>query len=398
MEDYCFLRFIDNFDKAKSLGNNDLAKFKYDSQIHLNPTENYSIITNVNTGISFNNNFKVYLVNCDNDILNEITEKIFIEEFTHNETGLKQCKIEILQLNLDYITDLVYIRLDHTIVGGISYWSNPFIISEYDINETKRFDFKNYRNLDGTCYEVASIYQSIRLKCIKLKNTFTSTSESYTAMEGFKLTSSLTKTKFHEYLMEMNNDFIYDRMQYLLSHDIIYIDNIRITDKQTYENDDKYSNSTNVSQNKFKVAVDVTDVYNYEYQIFEEFNVINKIPEGNLSIANYNTITSNSTSYKLSFNKPITSIDNSIFGKLYKDNVLFGLFDHTKFTISGNDVLINVSSFPVTQNGYYYLTIQENVILSNTEKFQGFSENKMNFTISDGDYNSDDYDNNDYNT
>lgn len=398
MADYTFLRLIDDFDKAKDLGNSKLADFNYDNQIHLKPDESYSIITNVPNQISFNNNILAYLVDCQNNVLVNISNNIIIQEFIHNDTGLKQCKIELIKLNQDFITDLVYLRLDHTILNGSSYWSNPFLLSEYNIEETKRFDFKHSQNLHDTCYEVANIYQSIRVKCIKQKNTFTSSSQSYTDLEGIKLSSRLIKTKYFDLIMDMNNDFIYDRMQYLLCHDIIYIDGIRITDKQTFENDDRYNNTTNISQNKFKVAVDIEDTYKQTYQLYEPFTLTNKVPEGIISLNKYNTDTLTGTQYKLSFNKLIESLASNIYCDLYKNGVLFASFDNTKFSISGQDVLIDVSGNQITILDTYYIVIPPNMINSGVETFEGFNPGEWVFEIKNGDYNNLDYNNLDYNT
>jgi hypothetical protein len=194
---------------------------------------------------------------------------VFIEEFTDDNTGLQQLKLEILGItNLDCYTDLVYLRLDHNVIGGKSFWTNPFLLSDYDIAETTRFRFKNYIDLDGTNYRVADIYQSIRLKCKKQKATFSSSSQTYTTFQGLKYSSRLIKTKFYEFLFDMCNDFTYDRLQFLLSHDIIYIDSIRVTDKQTFDSSDKYG-GTNIAQAKFKVAVDEDDIDNEAYQVYQ---------------------------------------------------------------------------------------------------------------------------------
>lgn len=267
--DNSFFRFIDNFDKAKDLYNNKFNEFDYDMQIHLKPSENYSCITNVVGGISFGDLYKAYIVNCSNEILTEITDNVYIEEFVSSIDGSTQMKFEVVGLapNSDFYTDLVYLRLDHNIVGGKSYWSNPFLLSNYDIDETVRFRFKHYSNLDGTNYKIATILQSIRLKIIKNKNTFVSSSQSYTTFVGLKYSSRLIKTKMHEYTMDMCSDFIYDRLQYLLNHDIIYVDTIRVTDKQTFENTDKFG-GTNITQVKFKVAIDESDIDNEATQVY----------------------------------------------------------------------------------------------------------------------------------
>lgn len=259
--DYSFFRFLDDFNKSKDLYNSKLNEFDYDIQIHLKPGETYTCISNVAGGISFGSVFKSFIVNCENEILVDLTDDTYIEEFISSIDGTTQIKLEIenIAADFDFNTDLVYLRLDHDIIGGKSYWTNPFLLSNYDINETTRFRFKHYSDLDGTNYRVATILQSIRIKCKKDKHSFISSSQSYTTFVGLKYSSRLIKTKMYDYLMDMCSDFIYDRLQYLLSHDIIYVDTIKVTDKQTFDNGDKFG-STNIAQVKFKLAVDENDI------------------------------------------------------------------------------------------------------------------------------------------
>lgn len=265
--DYSFIRFIDNFDKAKDLGNSKLTEFDYDMQIHLKPGEVYTCISNNSGGISFGGVYKAYLVNCNDDILADITSKVYIEEFIDDAYGLPQIKLEMVGVTNDFYGKLVYLRLDHNIVAGKKYWSNPFLHSNYDIDETARFRFKNYIDLDGTNYNNATIFQSIRLKCYKTKNNYTSSSQSYTSFKGNKLSSRVIKTKQYDFVFDMCNDFIYDRLMYLLVHDVIYVDNVRVTDKQTFDSQDRFAGS-NVSQEKFKLSVDETDIDDNANQIY----------------------------------------------------------------------------------------------------------------------------------
>lgn len=267
--DNSFFRFTDNFNEAKDLQNSKLADFDYDMQIHLKPGESYSCITNCPNGIGFGGVYKMYIVDVDNKILADITNKAYIEEFTDNTFGRQQLKLELLGITgYDFYTDIVFFRLDHNIIGGKKYWTNPFLFSNYDIEETTKFRFKNYIDLDGTNYKIASIFQSVRLKCYKEKTSFTSSSQSYTTFQGNKHSSRVIKTKTHDYIFDLCNDFIYDRLQFLFTHDVIYADTIRVTDKQTFENQSKLG-SSNVTQLKYKLSVDINDIDDEAYQVFK---------------------------------------------------------------------------------------------------------------------------------
>lgn len=266
--DNSFFRFTDDFEKSKDLQSSGVTTFDYDMQIHLKPGESYSSISNYNKGISFGGLYKAYIVDCDNNILQDITNEVYIEEFTDDKSGTQQMRFEVIGVYADFYTDLVHFRLDHNIVSGKKYWSNPFLFSMYDIHETTRFRFKNYLDLDGTNYRIGAIFQSVRLKCIKQKSNYVSSSQSYTSFKGFKYSSRVIKTRIYDFIFDMLNDFTYDRLQYLLTHDVIYVDTTRVTDKQTFESSDKLSDS-NVAQSKFKLCIDETDIDNEAYQVKE---------------------------------------------------------------------------------------------------------------------------------
>lgn len=408
--DNSLIRFLNNFSDAKNLQNSKMTDFDYDMQIHLKPSEHYTGITNCPTGIGFDALYKAYLVDADNNVLVDVTNKCFIQEFIDDVTGLQQMKWEIINLAVDFYTDLVYLRLDHDIVGGESFWSNPFLVSYYDLDETLRFKFKHNRNLDGTNYRVANVSQSIRLKCRKQKTDFTSTSSSYTTFDGDKLSSRLIKTKFYDLIMDMTNDFIYDRLQYILSHDVIYVENhgqmVRITDKQTFSSADKYSETTNISQNKFKVAIDESDIDQDDYQIFVKPTLFStsRIPVGLYSTIDYDATTTNSTLFKVIFNLPITILP-IIAIKIFKANLQIGTLDSTKCTvINNNELHLDVTG--IVDSGdfdNYCITINANSIRTQNVIvpfgylfFAGWSFNQWSFEIASGDYDDRDYDDSDY--
>jgi hypothetical protein len=262
--DNSFFRFLSNFNDARNLQNRKLSSFDYDMQIHLKPGEVYTCITNNKSGVDLGEDYSAYIVNCNNEVLVNISNNIAIAQFIDN-MSTKQLKIELFGIFIDFYAELVQFKLVNNVNGNV-YWSNPFLNSNYDIDETVRFRFKNYIDIDGTNYSNASIYQSIRLKCIKIRTNFTSNGQSYITFGGLKYSSRIIKTKSYELVFDMLNDFIYDRLQYLLTHDVVYLDGTRVTDKQTFESADKYSD-TNIAQVKFRVSVDEEDKDNETYQV-----------------------------------------------------------------------------------------------------------------------------------
>lgn len=392
--DYSFFRFLDNFEQAKDLQNSEVTDLNYDMQIHLKPGETYSCITNIPSGIAFDSNYRVFIVDCSNNILDDITDNTFIVEFTHSVTGKQQLKLELVNVLADHLTELVHIRIDHFIVGGKSYWTNPFLISEYDINETTLFAFKHNRELDGTDYKTAGIFQVIRLKCYKQKNSFTDSQQTYTTFDGLKYSSRLIKTKFYNFVFPMCNDFIYDRLQYLFSHDIIYVNKIRVTDKHTHDNSDRYSDTTNVSSNIFKLAVNEEDKYDFGYQIFEDISVepLSLIPLGQYSTDGYLASTNNSTVFKVVFGVDVY-IRPGFKATLYRGLSIAGFVYAGRASVdaSGKAIEIDVFGLNLGTPSEYSIVIDPNSIYANgffnEIDFNGFEFGEWTYSINEGFFN-----------
>jgi len=77
-KDFSFLRLRDNFDDAKNLGESPLASINYNNQIRLAKGEVYFQISNSPTSIVFNDNYEVFLVDCNDTEIEDITESVCI--------------------------------------------------------------------------------------------------------------------------------------------------------------------------------------------------------------------------------------------------------------------------------------------------------------------------------
>lgn len=240
MVDYSFLRFKDNFVEAKNIGDSPTATH-IKHVIQLSPNEAYCQITNVSGGMAFGGNYNAYIVDCDDVVLKDITDYIFIDEFSYN--GETQSKIEVVNINTDYYNKTVFIKLEST-ESDVVFWSNPIMISDYRLFETSYFQYKNYDDFQGIGYTNAQCWQSIRLKCYFDIPVDNSEIDSYFQISRDRTISPRALIKrFEQYKIDFINSFSYILLNTLLKHDLIYVNGVRITDKPVVESQEREGES-----------------------------------------------------------------------------------------------------------------------------------------------------------
>ena len=102
MTDYSFIRLKDNITDALNIGDSPIVTHKFFSPIQLLPSLTYTQITNFTGGIALQSDVEVFIVDCNDNVLADITDNVFIEDFTNTSTGESQCKIEYVNLGVDF--------------------------------------------------------------------------------------------------------------------------------------------------------------------------------------------------------------------------------------------------------------------------------------------------------
>lgn len=267
MNDLAFIRLEPNFNDAKYLRASTASKIFYNGQIILCPNQTYLQTTNCPLGIAFDGNYRVTIIDCNDNELQDITSNVAINERTIN--GVQQIDFEIVNIGIDYYAKNVYLKFRHT-VSNYVWYSNPLQITNYFDDISSRF---NYKNANDT------YYQSITLKCFFSVNDAESNSSEYTTYEGKKITSRLITTELEQYFFDSIDNFTFRRLNNLLSRNIVYINGNRITNKQTLSSKAR-AGDTNIFSLDFKVAIDYNDIFVEELQIFQPIELMNKIPLG----------------------------------------------------------------------------------------------------------------------
>ena len=383
MVDYAFIRIKNNFLDAKNIADSPSAEIFEYGCIQIGTTDTILQITNVSGGISFGGNYQVHIVDCSNTELLDITNNVFIQEFT-NDSGVNQIAFEVVNINKDFYRQDVYFRFTHTLSDAV-YFSNPLNITDYEINKTVFFEYKNYTDFDGIGYTNSQKYQAIRLRMyFDIPIDESEVQNYFQVTQGNTISARVLEKLFYKYQVDYINSFTYTRLNKLLKHNVIYIDCVRLTDKPIVSSEDR-EGSTNWFTTNFIVAKDFNDTKQYDYQIYQGMQAVQFLPSGAYTLANL------PTDGKILFTTNITLNTGTITLYDSNDNIV-GLFNETQLEVTDNRIDIGDITNLVLSNGVYYFHISEGLVSGLGEDYIGINDNiTWTFTVQNPDYSSADY-------
>lgn len=381
MIDYSFLKLSSTIAEAQNIGDSPIVTHYELSSIQLLPNRTYLQITNFNGGISLDNDCEVFVVDCNDNVLADITDNVFIEEFV-DSNGNNQCKIEYVNLNVDFYRQTVHIKFDMLSSNAV-YYTNPINITAYQENETVFFKYKNYDDFKGIGYTNANVWQSISLRMwfdIPIDNTEV---EDYFQISRENTISARALMKlFERYQIDYCNRFTFDRLNVLLKHELIYLDSVRVTNKPVVTSEDREGDS-NFWQTNFEVAKNYNDTSLYDYQIFNGLQITSILPS---TLATPCTIELDA---KVNFNIPITLNTGTITIYDASDNSVVRTFTESDMSIEVSNQLY-IADFLVPQllNGNYYVYISAGLVSGLGIDFEGISDTTTwAFSLTDGQFN-----------
>jgi len=390
--DNSFLRLKDNIESAKDMQDSPTTTHYFLNPIQLLPDKSYLQITNFEGGISLDSDCEVFVVDCSDNVLADITNNVFIEEFV-DSNGNNQCKIELINLGVDFYRETVLIKFK-MLSSNAEWWTNPINITSYQSHLTVFFKYKNYDDFLGIGYTNANAWQSISLAMYFDIPLDESEVEDYFQISRNNTISARALIKlFERYKIEQINRFTFTRLNALLKHDLIYLDNIRVTNKPVVSSDDRQGDS-NVFETELTVAKNYDDYSPYEFQLFgglilSEFNPFGLYPIG------YEI-----TSLSANANIDIT-LETGTLDVYTSSGTLIHTFTEADMSIvSGNQLSVVSTGTPVQflPSASYYVNLS-----SGTVSGLGLLNNAINddttwvFTIQQADYEGvSDYSSEDY--
>lgn len=389
--DYSFLKLYDSM--SSSLNDNKFkdANLLYQTSIQLFPDEAYLQITNYSGGISLGFDCNVFVVDCFDNVLADITNNVFVDQFIDVD-GFTQCKIEFVNLNVDFHGRKVMIKFQINSSDAV-YYTKPIKISHKESVRTYRFDYTSNRNMEGISYVSAVAYQSIRLA---LKFTGYSNNsevgEYYQISTGNNISTRFLRKMGENFIAQNIDIFTFERLQEVFMHDIIYIDGKRLTNKPILEPQEQIGNTDLIKAN-FTAYLNESDTYEYEFQVFD-----------GLVLSNYNPFGLYLTGFQiegLSFdtNINIELLTGSLRVYDSSDTLIYDFNESDMVINSDTQLKIISTGTPVEflPNGTYYVNVDAGLVTGLGVLNEAITDSTTwTFTITDGDYSSNDYNTNDY--
>ncbi|MFK7810014.1 MAG: hypothetical protein AB8F74_19570 [Saprospiraceae bacterium] len=369
-----------------------LAKNSYYEQVHLMPfNESYLQITNTSTGISFQSNYTAYIVNCANDELLDITNHVFISEFT-SSTGLNQIAFEIVNIPEDFGYETLYLRIESNTNSEYVFWSSPFICTEDGLDFTNRYDYWSDYYYRGVDYTAAQKKQSIRLSTYKNQDLDELEITQYTdIIKEITVAPRVIIKEFTEYFIDEFNSYFLRRLNVLLTHQYVYIDCVSAEYSTALEFSERIEHS-NIINTRFVVNLDESNTFNSSYQIYPSLGVVSLFPNSSYTAGN---VPENAL---ITFNQDVIIETGEI--NIYKGGVLAGTWNQSNLLQpTSNSVQIddNLNLYANTIETYHF-TIDSSLFKSQAGEFYaGISDTvTWTFNIQAGEYDETEYNNDEY--
>lgn len=378
--DKSFLRLVNDFSLAKN-EIIQISQFVYKNNIVINPFKPTLQITNSEVNIAFDNSYIVELVDCDNNSVLNITEKVFINEF-QDINGIYQLAFEILPIQVDFNFKQLFLRFTHTISNDV-YWSNPINVTENI--QTIRIDYKNYEYYEGISYDKVNLYQSIEIDAYVSGTAPKETTKIYTKLNGNIRSSRPIQAIEYTFNIDAIDSFTLDRLMVALNSELVYINGNRFVKSDSVSVDDRQGLS-NLFPCNFKGQFIEKDVYNSSFQIAGNFNYSYLLPLGIYTQSNfiYSLV-------ELSFNQNIKEVS---YIKLYNydtEEFVLNLPFNFNPNISPN---LEVNFTTILPNGNYFVVTELNSVYDQELKI--LDKEVWNFSIVNGEYNNSEYNNLNY--
>lgn len=358
--DYSFIRFSETLAEASNQRNSPLANILYSNAIQLLPNEHYLQKTNVEDGISFDGDFKATIVDCSDNELADITSSVAIYEYL-DRNGVNQLDFEIYKVGVDFGRQPIHLKLKHTTSDAV-YYSNTFLITDIDSDQTTRFDYFNHSYFQGISYDKTDFYQSIRLNLyFQGLEDKTEVSDYYQISTGNTISTRPLYKQLELYKSDSFNNFAFERTNILLLSDVIYIDGVRVSNKTTL---------------KSGVRVGRTNDFNTDFACYKNYNE-KYLPYPFIYVPLFLATYIPNDVYSLSilplnitgtFNKPITKGIGTI--KLYKESILIATYNESDITILGNTFSVPFNGV-VSEIGNYSVEVSGGLFMNGLDIYSG---------------------------
>jgi hypothetical protein len=382
--------YKNDFASAISDGDPKTSVLNKESFIQLLPTETFTQKTSGIEDISFVADIKVELICKCGYVKKNISEK-FKYNNTTDENGIKQIDFEFGNINEDFWTETLYLKITDILNGNIFY-SNGFFVTEYLCEETVRFDYTSEENFENVFYKISPLVQSIRLQGVYFSDIEDDSKKGqYIQSSGHLVNYKQIETKYDKYLIRKINIQTKRNLEHILRHPIVYIDGKRVQSKDGVKKTERVG-QTNWFPAEFLVNPQ-SGTYSQPLQLLQGLKVLNKyiIHQSKTTI---NRLTLNNIFF-LSFNKRINTTEAISGYILSPSNISYNFTFDVVNQDASFDIISIISNFEV---GTYNIVVFGGNIFNELEFFQGYALGEWTFDFVVGDFNNLDFNSNDFST
>lgn len=379
--DFSFLKLNTDFQDSKFDRMIESDHF-YNGGVCLHPEEKYLQITNSKVNIAFDDSYKVEIIDCNETVFLDITDKVYIVEFQDNN-GIYQIAYEIAPINQDFYYQKVFLKFTH-LDSALRLYSTDFILTAETEKTSFRLDYKSYGIYNGTNYVLADFYQSIRISGYYDLVTGKEDSKVYQEINGNIRKSRIIQSFENNYKIDRINSFVYTRLFNALNNEVLYINGEKATVTDDLTSSERIG-KTNIFPAEFKSQINEDETFVDTYQIASQLEIIQLTPLGNY------TLVSIPTTGVADFNSVIS------YGSGY-----LRLYDYDTDVLL-NTIAININStdfdftMPILPVGNYYFNFDDGLIFNNLGLTTNISDKETwKFSIQAGQYNKTQYNNSQY--
>lgn len=311
--------------------------------IHLLPNNSlpYIQVTNVKGGIELEDWTCLVVTQCGNET--DITNYFKVESIFTDYNGDNQFVWSIKNVPYDFGYDLVHLKVIQTI--GETFYSNWFMFTDYESEQTCRIDYKNYNS---------DYMQSIQLP-IAFKQEFSPIEiETYYETSTKRTVINTVKEQHYESWLTqtISNDLLLKIIK-VFTYKFTYVNLLRCNLFEAIEQKE-YEAAENFAQNTIKITFDKSDIYD---PILEDIPVVEPLfPTINLSNVVLNGATATYYFDYANFNPKSFVFEYSIDDE-------FNDFEDQSFSLTRN--IISPQSLPFNETGVWYFRITHPQAVSN---------------------------------
>lgn len=385
MTDFSFIKLYKNdFASAQRSDNTNIVTMPYAGFIQQKTNETFCQKTNCSDGVVFVGGIKVELIDGCGNVQKNITDNFYYFNY-ESENGTEQIDFEFGNINEDFGTLALFLKITDLDNGNIWY-SNAFCVTDYRSEFSSVFHYTNDKTIFGIDYTTSKRLQIVRIgECYDHTPVNQNNLKQYTTSNGNQVNYNRIVTFLRQYQLNNIDIFCNDRLDALFSHSHIYIDFERVV-VSDYKVEER-KGDTNWFDGSFIVNKQ-NEVLNYEYQIYEGLEVVERNPIHQSFISSTNGL------FSLTFNKEILSFGGFTIS-LFKDNVLVYEITPIPVIFNNNNWDLDLSDYTFT-NGNYSIVVPSGFIYNGNEFFNGYALNEWTFTIADGEFDNTEFDNTEF--